>query len=54
MDMGIPKCAIVGYPNKSKLNSQAFKTHVQNTNINFGNQPVPVLYQYNPYVLSCN
>ena len=37
MNLGIPKCAITGCPNKTKLNPQAFKSHIQNTNIHFRN-----------------
>ena len=54
VDLGIPKCAITSYPNKSKLNSQAFKTHVQTTNMNYRNQPIPVFDQHEPYVISWN
>ena len=50
MDLGIPKCAITGCPNKSKLNPQAFKTHLRNININFRNQSIPILSQHEPYV----
>ena len=37
-------------PNKSKLNPQAFKTKLWNTNIKFRNQPIPILSQHEPYV----
>ena len=50
MDLGIPKCAITGCPNKSKLNAQAFKTHLTAININFRDQPIPILSQHEPYV----
>ena len=50
MDLGIPKCAITGCPNKTKLNLQAFKTHIKNININFRNQPIPIITQHEPYV----
>ena len=50
MDLGIPKCAVTGCPNKSKLNPQAFKTHLQEANINFRQQPIPILSQHEPYV----
>jgi hypothetical protein len=50
MDLGIPKCAVTGCPNKSKLNPQAFKTHLQETNINFRHQSIPILSQHEPYV----
>ena len=35
MDLSIPKCAVIGCPNKMKLNPQAFKTQIANANINF-------------------
>jgi hypothetical protein len=50
MDLGIPKCAITGCPNKTKLSPQNFKSHIQSTNINFRNQPLPILSQHEPYV----
>ena len=50
MDLGIPKCAVTGCPNKSKLNPQAFKTQLRNTNINFRNQSILILSQHEPYV----
>ena len=50
MDLGILKCAITGCPNKAKLNPQAFKAHIHNMNINFRNQPIPILSQHEPYV----
>ena len=50
LDLGIPKCAIIGCPNKSKLNAQAFKNHLTAININFRNQPIPILSQHEPYV----
>ena len=49
MDLGIPKCAITGYPNKSKFHPTTFKALIQSTNINYRNQPIPVLNQYEPY-----
>ena len=49
MDLGISKCAVTGYPNKSKMNPIAFKALIQATNINFRNQPLPVLDQHEPY-----
>ena len=49
MDFGIPKCAITGCPNESKMNPLAFKTQIQATNINYRNQPIPVLCQNEPY-----
>ena len=50
MDLDILKCAITWCPNKSKLNAQAFKTQLTAININFRNQPIPILSQHEPYV----
>ena len=50
MDLGIPKCAIIGCPNKSKMNQKTFKTQIQATNITYRNQPILVLHQNKPYV----
>ena len=49
MDLGIPKCAIMECPNKSKMSPLAFKTQIQVTNINYRNEPIPVLSQNEPY-----
>ena len=49
MDLGIPKCAVTGCPNKSKINPITFKAHIQATNIKYRNQPLPVLDQHEPY-----
>ena len=49
MNLGIPKCAVTGCPNKSKLNPITFKALIQSTNINYRNQPIPVLNQHEPY-----
>jgi hypothetical protein len=49
MDLGIPKCAITGCPNKSKMSPLAFKIQIQATNINYRNEPIPVLSQNEPY-----
>ena len=49
MDLRIFKCAVTGCPNKSKMNPIAFKAQIQATNINFRNQPLPVLDQHEPY-----
>ena len=40
MDLGIPKCAVTGCPNKSKMNPITFKALIQSTNINYRNQPI--------------
>jgi hypothetical protein len=50
MDLGIPKCAVTGCPNKSKMNPITFKVLIQSTNINYRNQPLPVLNQHEPYI----
>jgi hypothetical protein len=50
MDLGIPKCAITGCPNKTKLTPQAFRSHIRDTNIHFRNQSIPILSQHEPYV----
>ena len=49
MDLRIPKCAIIGCPTKSKLHPTTFKALIQSTNINYMNQPIPVLNQHEPY-----
>ena len=49
MDLGIPKCAVTGSPNKSKMPPLAFKAQILATNINYRNQPIPVLDQHEPY-----
>ena len=50
MDLGIPTCAVIGCPNKSKLNPLTFKAQLGDTNINFTNQPIPaILSQHEPY-----
>ena len=49
MDLGIPKCAVTGCPNKYKMNLITFKALIQSTNINYRNQPLPVLHQHEPY-----
>ena len=50
MDLGIPKCAVTGCPNKSKMNPITFKVLIQSTNINYRNQPLPILDQHEPYI----
>jgi hypothetical protein len=49
MDLGIPKCAITGYLNKSKINPQTFKALFQAQNTSYRNIPIPVLHQHEPY-----
>ena len=49
MDLGIPKCAVTRCPNKSKINPITFKALIQSNNINYRNQPLPVLHQHEPY-----
>jgi hypothetical protein len=50
MNLGVPKCAITGCPNKSKTKPEAFKAKIQAKNINYRNQPIPILHQNEPYV----
>ena len=50
MDLEITKCAIIGCPNKSKMNQETFKVQIQATNITYRNQLIPVLHQNEPYV----
>ena len=50
MDLGISKCAITGCPNKSKMNQEIFKTHIETANITYRNQTIPTLHQNEPYV----
>jgi hypothetical protein len=49
MDLGVQKCAITGCPNKSKLKPEKFKILIQNHNISYRNQQIPVLHQNEPY-----
>ena len=49
MDLRIPKCAINGCPNKSKTSPLAFKIQIQATNINYKNEPIPILNNNEPY-----
>ena len=49
MDLGVSKCAITGCPYKSKTKPNTFKTQIQNMNITFRNQPIPILHQNEPY-----
>ena len=49
MDLGITKCAITRCPNKSKMNQKTFKAQIQEANITYRNQPIPVLHQNEPY-----
>jgi hypothetical protein len=50
MDLGVPKCAITGCPNKSKLKHETLKAKIQAQNINYKNQTIPILHQNEPYV----
>jgi hypothetical protein len=50
MELGIPKCAITGYPNNKPMPATTFKTYIQSHNIKYKNQPIPVLHQNEPYV----
>ena len=50
MDLGIPKCLNTGCPNKSKASPLAFKIEIQAANINYKNEPIPILNQNEPYI----
>ena len=50
MNLGIPKCAVTGCPNKSNTKPTNFKTKIQAQNITYRNQPIPILHQNEPYV----
>jgi hypothetical protein len=50
MELGIPKCAITGYPNNKAMPATTFKAYIQSHNIKYRNQPIPVLHQNEPYV----
>ena len=50
MDLGVPKCAITGCPNKSNIRPNTFKAKIQTQNITYRNQPIPILHQNEPYV----
>ena len=50
MDLGISKCAITGYPNKTKMNQATFKAYIENANITYRNQIIQALHQNEPYV----
>ena len=46
----MPKCAITGCPNKTKTKTKTFKAKIHARNINYKNQPTPILHQNKPYV----
>lgn len=50
MDLGIPTCAEVGCPDKSKLQPLASTTYLQVRNTNYKNQQLPILSQNEPYM----
>jgi hypothetical protein len=50
MELGIPKCAIIGCPNNKPMPATTFKAYIQSHNIKYRNQPIPVLHQNDPYV----
>ena len=50
IDLGVPKCAITGCPNKYKTKPESFKDIIKAQNINYRNQPLPILHQNEPYV----
>jgi hypothetical protein len=49
MDLNIPKCAITGAPNKSKMTPETFKAYIQMHKITYNNKPIPILHQNKPY-----
>ena len=49
MILGINKCAITCYTNKSKLKPLNFTTHLRNANICFHQQPISILNQNESY-----
>jgi hypothetical protein len=50
MELGIPKCAIIGCPNNKPMPLATFKAYIQSHNIKYRNLPIPVLHQNEPYV----
>jgi hypothetical protein len=50
MELGIPKCAIIGCPNNKPMPATTFKAYIQSHNIKYRNQPILVLHQNGPYV----
>ena len=50
MELGIPKCAIIGCPNNKPMPATTFKACIQSHNIKYRNQPIPVLHQNEPYI----
>jgi hypothetical protein len=50
MELGIPKCTIIGCPNNKPMPATTFKAYIQSHNIKYRNQPIPVLHQNEPYV----
>jgi hypothetical protein len=49
MDLGITKCTITRCPNNQHMSSKLFKGYIQTKNIKYENQPIPILYQDEPY-----
>ena len=50
IDVGVPKCAITGCPNKSKMNPTSFIAYLQINNVKYRNQSIPALHQNEPYI----
>jgi hypothetical protein len=50
MELGIPKCAIIGCPNNKPMPATIFKAYIQSHNIKYRNQPIPVLHQNELYI----
>jgi hypothetical protein len=49
MDLSIPKCAITGAPNKTKMAPKTFKAYMHFHRINYDNKPIPILHQNESY-----
>jgi hypothetical protein len=44
MDLNIPKCAIIGAPNKSKMTPKIFKAYIQLHKIEYNGKQIPILH----------
>lgn len=50
MDLDIPRCAITGCPNKSKVQLLTFTPYIESQNITYYHQFLPILSQNDPYI----
>jgi hypothetical protein len=50
MELGIPKCTIIGCPNNKSMLAATYKAYIQSHNIKYRNQPIPLLHQNKPYI----